>query len=674
MKRFRSLRSRLLRVMMLTTLVAVAVAVLSTMVNELRSYHRAALEDMESQAALLAQSIAPALSFDDAAVARETLALMKLRAQIESAAAYRSNGEQFAQYRRAAGHKAAPTRVPAEGVEIADGAITVVREVRDGGDLVGAVYVRAKYGLAERLQEYAMIAASITLLAMLVAFAVSSWMQRIITRPILAISDAARAVVLERDFSKRAPKLTNDEVGALADSFNNMLQEIEQRVAENEAAARATQREIAERQIAQDEVMRLNAGLEERVRLRTQQLEASNRDLHEATEAAEAANRAKSEFLSSMSHELRTPLNAILGFGQLLSIDDGSMAQAKRSEFSSHILKAGNHLLTLINEVLDLARIEASNLMLSPEPVALADVLRDCQTMSDEAARRRGIRMLFPPTCHLAVHADRTRLKQVVLNLLSNAVKYNRDSGAVVVECESTGQGRVRLRVRDTGLGLRPDQLAQLFQPFNRLGQEAGTEEGTGIGLVVTRRLVELMGGSIGAESTPGSGSVFWIELLEAELANVAGPNAGEAVRPASVREAGATASPTLLYIEDNPANLRLVEEIVHARGDLVTLAAPDAQLGIELARAHLPAVVLMDINLPGLAGTDALALLRHDDRTARIPIIAVTANAMPRDIARGLAAGFFRYVTKPINVGVLNEAIDAALVANLPGQVDEGG
>jgi signal transduction histidine kinase/CheY-like chemotaxis protein len=466
--------------------------------------------------------------------------------------------------------------------------------------------------------------------------------------------------VERRDYSRRARKTSDDEVGTLAEAFNDMMAEIERRARENEAALREIAREVNDRRQAQHEVMQLNERLEARVTDRTAQLEASNRELAQATEAAERANRAKSEFISSMSHELRTPLNAILGFGQLLASEGMPLTAEKRAAFTQHILKAGHHLLSLINEVLDLARIESANLMLSPEPVEMAALLKECHTMLEPAAAQRGLHMLMPLDATLTVVADRTRLKQVMLNLLSNAIKYNREEGAVVVECASFSSSRARIVVRDTGPGLQPEQVASLFQPFNRLGQEAGAVEGTGIGLVVTKRLVELMGGRIGVHSTPGVGSEFWIELKRSQET----PSAAETDRmPLTVRDPLTTPHmPLLLYVEDNPANLRLVEEIVAFRGDLRMLSAPDAQLGIELARAHLPQVILMDIHLPGLSGTDARALLAADPVTRHIPVVAVTADAMPRARAQGLEAGFFQYVTKPIHVGKLNEAVDAAL------------
>jgi CheY-like chemotaxis protein len=259
------------------------------------------------------------------------------------------------------------------------------------------------------------------------------------------------------------------------------------------------------------------------------------------------------------------------------------------------------------------------------------------------------------------VDADRTRLKQVLINLLSNAIKYNQANGTVVVDCATSTPERVRVSVRDTGAGLPPEKLMQLFQPFNRLGRETSAEEGTGIGLVMSKRLVELMGGAIGVESTVGLGSVFWFELNSA----VAPQLAVDLAQPAAIAQARVQqgARPcTLLYVEDNPANLKLVEQLIARRPDMRLLSARDGNLGIELARAKHPEVILMDINLPGISGVEALKILREDPVMAHIPVVALSANAMPRDIEKGLQAGFFRYLTKPIKVKEFMDTLNAAL------------
>jgi CheY-like chemotaxis protein len=251
-------------------------------------------------------------------------------------------------------------------------------------------------------------------------------------------------------------------------------------------------------------------------------------------------------------------------------------------------------------------------------------------------------------------------LKQVVINLLSNALKYNRTGGSVSVECTSTPD-RVRVSVKDTGAGLPADKLAQLFEPFNRLGQETGAEEGTGIGLVVSKRLVELMGGAIGVESTIGVGSVFWIELnaTSAPHVDVADRTPTAVLQPEVVSGARLR---TLLYVEDNPANLSLVEQLVARCSDLRLLSARNGILGIQIARDSLPEVILMDINLPGVNGLEAMKILRDDPLTAHIPVVALSANAMPHDIKKGTEAGFFRYLTKPINVNEFMETVKVAL------------
>ncbi|MDO8963502.1 MAG: PAS domain S-box protein [Coriobacteriia bacterium] len=392
-------------------------------------------------------------------------------------------------------------------------------------------------------------------------------------------------------------------------------------------------------------------------------LRDKNAELESARVLAEEANRSKSDFLSSMSHELRSPLNAILGFAQLME-SESPAPSPRQQESIEQILQAGWHLLALINEVLDLTKVESGALSLSIESVPVADVMGDCQSMVGGQARDRGIRMTYPPfDVPVYVRADRTRLKQVIVNLLSNAIKYNYEGGAVDVTCGSGSPGHVRFAIKDTGSGLTPDQIAQLFQPFNRLGQEAGGPEGTGIGLVVAKQLVELMGGVIGVESIPGTGSEFWFEMLVgAEPQTLAEISGAEAVR-APVRRGAKTR--VVLYVEDNPANLRLVEQLIARRPDLELLSAATGYLGLELARANTPDLILMDINLPDISGIEVLRHLREDPTTSGIPIVAVSANAMPHDVQRGLEAGFLRYLAKPIIVAQFMEMLDAVLASS---------
>ncbi|TAL89576.1 MAG: PAS domain-containing sensor histidine kinase [Rhodanobacter sp.] len=404
----------------------------------------------------------------------------------------------------------------------------------------------------------------------------------------------------------------------------------------------------------------------ERKRL-DQVLQEKNVELERATAVAEKASLAKSDFLSSMSHELRSPLNAILGFAQLME-SDSPPPSTGQMESIAQILQAGWHLLKLINEILDLAKVESGQVLLSEEPVSLAEVVLECLAMVEPQAQQRGIALTFSQFgIPRFIRADRTRLKQVMINLLSNAIKYNSKRGTVEVDCTDSGSGRIRVSIRDIGGGLGAEQLAQLFQPFNRLGQEAGGEEGTGIGLVVAKRLVELMGGIIGVESTVGTGSVFWFELLavvEPQLCM----EGGNPTALAQSHAARAERLHTVLYVEDNPANMTLVGQVIARAPDIRLLAAVNGTSGIEMARGYRPDVILVDINLPDISGFEVKKRLSSDPATADIPLIAISANAMPLDIERGLKAGFFRYLTKPIKVPEFMEAMNAALEFSGPG------
>ncbi|MBE0502886.1 MAG: response regulator [Desulfuromonadales bacterium] len=412
--------------------------------------------------------------------------------------------------------------------------------------------------------------------------------------------------------------------------------------------------------LAMEDITARKQAEEEQARL-DQVLQDKNVELEKARAVAEKANLAKSDFLSSMSHELRTPLGAILGFAQLLeSGTPPPMPAQKRSV--DQILKAGWYLLELINEILDLALIESGKLSLSLEPVALQEVLQECEVMVEPQAQQCGINVTF---ARLAtpyfVNADRTRVKQLLINLLSNAIKYNTEGGTVTVTCTPSPPDAIRISVRDTGAGLAPEQIAQLFQPFNRLGQEAHGEQGTGIGLVVCKRLVELMDGVIGVESSVGEGSVFWLELKQTTEPQAAA-HAAELAKVAEAQTRGGKQLYTVLYVEDNPANLMLVEDILARRPDIRLLSAKDGVTGIKMALSSLPDVVLMDINLPGISGIEALKILADNPVTAHIPVVALSANAIPKDIEKGLEAGFVRYLTKPIKVNQFLETLDMVL------------
>jgi PAS domain S-box-containing protein len=387
------------------------------------------------------------------------------------------------------------------------------------------------------------------------------------------------------------------------------------------------------------------------------QRKAEEAELIKARQAAESASAAKSDFLSSMSHELRTPLSAVIGFSQLLELDRERNLTEKQRDYVRYIITSGNHLLDLVSQVLDLAGIEAGRLKLSPERVVVRTVFEEVRHTMLPLAQKAGIALEARAPEGLAdIHADALRLRQILLNLVSNAIKYNRAGGAVSLSALAVPGGRARLLVADTGMGIAPERQAELFMPFQRLGAELSGVEGTGIGLALSRKLVEAMDGSIGFSSERGTGSTFWVEL-PAEKSPAA--EASEGLQsPAPASEGGYS----LLYVEDNPANLHLMEHLLSTLPDVNLLAAPTPQLGLDLAIAHRPDVIVLDINLPGMSGVDLLRRFKAAPETRDIPILALSAAALPGDVRRGLAAGFFRYLTKPLDVSAFLAAVEEAL------------
>ncbi|TAN70402.1 MAG: PAS domain S-box protein [Methylobacter sp.] len=378
-----------------------------------------------------------------------------------------------------------------------------------------------------------------------------------------------------------------------------------------------------------------------------------------ARDEAEHANNAKSEFLSNMSHELRTPMNAILGFGQLLEIDTG--LNEDQADYVDEILKAGRHLLELINEVLDLAKIESGNINLSLELLSCAELIAECLALIKPIAQDRGITINDTVIGAYVIRADHTRLKQVLLNLLSNAIKYNRPQGEVSIQV-TVQEGVVRLTVSDTGYGIPAARQQEVFQPFLRLGAEETEIEGTGIGLTISRRLMDMMGGSIGMESEEGRGSTFWIELPEVESETIIRGNDLEQAITAEQTVIGESRY-TVLYIEDNPANLRLVAQILGRNSQVRLITAHTPELGLELASARHPALILLDINLPGMDGYQVLSVIRSLALLKNTPVIAISANATSHDIERGIEAGFDDYITKPIDVMHFLEVVNRFLL-----------
>lgn len=421
--------------------------------------------------------------------------------------------------------------------------------------------------------------------------------------------------------------------------------------------------EVAERKRAEEELRRAHDELEERVLERTRslrdalaKLERHQDELRIAKETAESANRAKSDFLSSMSHELRTPLNAILGFAQILDSAFSTPLDDKQRFRVHQIMKGGNHLLSLINEVLDLARIESGVLTLSVEPIETKALMAEVLELTRAFPTRRNTAVQdwkVADNLPERVRADYMRLKQVLLNLTSNALKYNRDGGTVYLAAEAGSGGSVRFVVSDDGLGIAPEKHSQLFQPFNRLGAETTEIEGTGVGLTITKRMVEAMDGRIGFETEVGRGTTFWVEVPASQDPLAAPPDAVEDNTRDVLRVVADGVPRRLLYVEDNPANLQLMRELMAELPNFTLASAPTAEIGIEMAVMTQPDVIVLDVNLPGMNGIEALGRLKADPRTSRIPVIALSANVNPSVVRRGLEAGFLHYLAKPLDISL---------------------
>jgi len=781
-----SLRRKLLVVMLLTTLVAVVVALGAMIAYDLRAYHRGWIADLTAQAELLGRTTVPALEFDDARVAKENLGLLRLQPGIRAAAIYSKNGSVFASYSAGPSSQPLPSAPMQDGALVENGELLVFKQIVDRGQVLGTIHLRARYELLDRVWSYSGIAIIVAMVAMFVALLVSSWLQKIVTRPILAIGEVARDVVARGDYSRRAERISADEVGVLADAFNNMLDETERRTHALEAS--------------NVEVTRLNEELEQRVQRRTAQLESSNRELAVATDEAERANRAKSAFLATMSHEIRTPMNGVIGMVEVLAHSRLSEAQA---DAVRTIRTSAFSLLGIIDDILDFSKIEAGRLELEHAPVALHDLIESvCDTLLPVALDKHvELNLFIAPWVPDMVWSDATRLRQVLFNLAGNAIKFGAGGplqrGRVSIRVDATeNPARLIMRFADSGIGMGPETLAHLFTSFTQA--EVSTTRrfgGTGLGLAICKRLVTLMNGQIEVRSALGEGSVFTVTLpfeaadggarrrdsnvsgldcivvgtdenaddlgvhlqhagarvhrttdlnaavkvasglvrpvviqntrgekpaLDALHAAFAGAHDvrhlliargwgrrarmaatdvvtvdGNCLRRSSLMRAVAVAAgraspevlhggedPTMaieptaptnvqaralgrliLVAEDDEVNQKVILRQIEVLGHAAEIAENGGE-ALRLWRTGDYALLLTDLHMPGMDGYTLAETIRREEAQRgttwreRMPILALTANALRGEAMRAQAAGMDEYLTKPLQLGLLKAAL----------------
>ena len=658
MKRFlhnAPIRRKVTSVILLTCVAALVVAGVALFGVQVATFRQNFFVNLRMVSEMIKHNATAALTFKDRSAAVEILSSLRVCNAVTYASIELPDGSIFATY-EGSSHHALRTRVmPGErGFHFQDSELIRTERIMLDGELIGVLHLHADYAgeLRKLLQIYSGILIAVLSLAVFLAFVLSARLRSSIADPILALAKAARAVVQNNDYAVRAVKIEDDEIGTLTDAFNQMLEHIES--------------QSAALQDARD-------SLEIRVVDRTIMLEKANSELTIATAEAAAANRAKSEFLSRMSHELRTPMNAILGFGQLLEMEE--KLDVSQSENVAQILSAGNHLLDLIDEVLDISRIESGHMSLSLEAVSVRLITQETIDLMRPQAVKLGVELIqtVPEDSPSHVLVDRQRLKQTLVNLLSNAIKYNRAAGKVTIRCDKLSQdasldetvtalsSTLRIMVTDTGIGIPAEKLKRLFTPFDRLDAERTKVEGTGLGLALSKKMTELMGGALGVESAVGRGSSFWIDLPAAECP-IETLDLSSALVPSDVPESPARA---IVYIEDNVSNLKVIEAIFTWRTGIKLFTAMQGSIGINLVREHSPDLVLLDLNLPDMSGREVLARLRADPETCDVPVLVLTADATPGQRERLLALGANSYLTKPLNVPAFLKIVDDMLAEN---------
>ncbi len=650
-----SIQRKLIGIIMLTSTVALALACSTFLAYEFITYRKTVTQHLAILAQIVAASSTAALAFDDHASATETLAALRAEPHLVSACIYTKDGRPFAVFLRGESRRDLPQRPERESAHVVDRHLVLFHRVILDGEFIGTVYLKRDMGDEyARLEQYGGIVLGVLLASSLAALLLSSKLQRVISDPILRLAEMAGRVSAERDYSLRAAKLANDEIGILVDSFNEMMGQIQACTLALHEAEGALQQHVAD---LCDEIAR---------RQRVQE------ELVAAKQSAEESSRAKSAFLANMSHELRTPLNAIIGYSEMLREDAQEAGEKGSMQDLARITSAGKHLLTLINDVLDLSKVEAGKIELVWEEAQPAQILEDAVGALAPLADKNGNKLIV--NCHPdlpGMYVDIVKFRQSLYNLLSNACKFTQN-GTVSVEVAPVrveGADWIEWRIGDTGIGIAPDQMQKLFRPFSQL--DASTTRkygGTGLGLAISQRFCELMGGAITVASEPGKGSTFTIRLP------VGGPNSGAAaVHPpppaltaAEPPAAGPPPSNTVLVIDDDPTVHDLLRRSLAREGFHVVVASSGEE-GLRKAREIRPAAITLDVFMPGMDGWAVLNALKTEPDLSQIPVVLLTISD---DHGQACLLGAAEFLQKPVEperlVAVLQKCQSSMLAGPL--------
>ena len=649
-----SIKRKLIGIIMVTSTVALMLACSTFLAYELVTYRKTVTQQLTTLAQIVAQSSTAALAFDDRRSASETLAALRAEPNLVAACIYTKDGRPFAAFVRGESRRDLPRRPGKQGAEFQDRHLALFQRVVFDGDRIGTVYLkRDLQDMYTRLERYAGIVLGVLLLSSLAALLVSSKLQRVISEPTLRLAEMASRVSAERDYSLRAAKRGNDEIGVLVDSFNEMMGQIQARTLDLHEAQSALERHVGE----------LCEEIERRQRAQEETLAAK--------QAAEESSRAKSAFLANVSHELRTPLNAIIGYSEMLREDAEDNHEGRSIADLVRISAAGKHLLTLINEVLDLSKVEAGKTELVWENASPTQILEDAAGAMAPLANKNGNKLMVHCAPNLpAMQVDVVKFRQSLYNLLSNACKFTKN-GTIevdVVPVTVDGAESIEWRVSDTGIGIAPDQMHKLFQPFSQVDVSTTRKYGgTGLGLAISQGFCELMGGKITVASKPGKGSTFTIRLPQHK-------DRGPVVDPPPAPAAGVTGAPaakepqtkTILAIDDDPTVHDLMVRSLTREGFQVVAASSGAE-GLRKAREVRPAAITLDVFMPGMDGWTVLSALKADPELAEIPVILLTISD---DRGRACLLGAAELLQKPVEPARLVAVLERCQTDRLTGPV----